>query len=698
MLHSVRKLLRHSSNAIMLIAIVAWQVLFPLVAAQPAYASHLGQYNAALTAPTPPGSSTTYVWQISGSKPHQGQEISHVDFTGCWSANQLLGVVASSGDVETKNDGSFKVDNLQDDDLPLTVTATFSTLFPSTGTVDIFVKTGGSSDAGFPFEVSGPNCDVPNPEPASLTVAKEVTEGSDTEQAFPFTVTDQTGFSLSHGEDETFDELEAGTYTIAEDLANLPDWDLEDVDCDSHPFVQTGYSIDIVLADGDEVTCTFVNDENGDQAETGSITVVKDATPDSTREFTFTGNLDTPFSLVDDGENPELASKSFSELDDGVYNVTEPAVSGWELESIVCEGDDASDINVNERTANIDLKNGEDITCTFTNAQDQIEPRPTTLTVNKQIDSDGDGIFEGGNTEANALGFGWLLDEDPTERDMGSSATVSPGDHMIDETVVPGYHFVGWFSGQGSCAEPDVSSLPLLVNAAADETTVVTLCNAADEIIEPAPVQLLITKSNNRPDPTTVGDTVTYTIEVSLPQTSGPSFNTCVTDLPPENFQYISGSWTASSDNPEHAVSADVAAASESCGAPDGPSYSSPGSWFIGTLIPGEVVTLTYRALILGNVTPGDYPDIAFASGYSSLLGEGDPDVLSNVSAGASSPFVGTLVSVIEEGSAGQVLGVSTLPRTASPLQLMEMFMLPGAVGTAYFIYERRRLSREARP
>ncbi|MEX1288731.1 MAG: SdrD B-like domain-containing protein, partial [Acidimicrobiia bacterium] len=66
------------------------------------------------------------------------------------------------------------------------------------------------------------------PEPGSVTVVKETIGGDD---VFDFDF-DGTEFSLSDGESETFDLLEAGVYELAE-LLDLEDWVLEDVSCDS---------------------------------------------------------------------------------------------------------------------------------------------------------------------------------------------------------------------------------------------------------------------------------------------------------------------------------------------------------------------------------------------------------------------------------------------------------------------------------
>jgi uncharacterized repeat protein (TIGR01451 family) len=186
---------------------------------------------------------------------------------------------------------------------------------------------------------------------------------------------------------------------------------------------------------------------------------------------------------------------------------------------------------------------------------------------------------------------------------------------------------------------------------------------------------LLITKANNRPAPTVVGDTVTYTLSITVPQDSGVVFDTITQDLPPEGFNYVPGSWTATSS-----VRGDLKAANITTE----PTYGSPGSWILGTMIPGEVVTLTYQTLIASTASAGTYPDIAFAAGCDIPSGEGDCDVnvLSNVSAGADSPFVATNVTI----KAPQVLGASTTQLVNTGLSDMWRTMMAATllVGLAF--------------
>jgi len=179
---------------------------------------------------------------------------------------------------------------------------------------------------------------------------------------FDFTASyDGDGFSLSDGQTNNSGPLLPGTYTVAE---VVPDgWDLTGLSC-----VETGTAnsstalgtatASITLDPGETVTCTFTNTQRG------SITIVKDANPNSDQSFGFTGDLGS-FSLTADGTNPN--STTFPNLLPGTFVVTESALTGWDLTGLTCSDESGTDVAT--RTASIALDPGENVTCTFTNTQ-----------------------------------------------------------------------------------------------------------------------------------------------------------------------------------------------------------------------------------------------------------------------------------------------------------------------------------------
>ena len=81
------------------------------------------------------------------------------------------------------------------------------------------------------------------------------------------------------------------------------------------------------------------------------------------------------FSL-DDNSDPTLPSEqTFAGLSPGTYGVVENLAAGFTLSSIVCDDPDSgSVVDLNLRSASIDLDAGETVRCTFTNTEDAPPP------------------------------------------------------------------------------------------------------------------------------------------------------------------------------------------------------------------------------------------------------------------------------------------------------------------------------------
>ena len=128
-------------------------------------------------------------------------------------------------------------------------------------------------------------------------------------------------------------------------------------------------------SDNHTVCADILNPDTGTPIpQTGSITIVKEANPESEQVFDFATNIggaNSSFTLVDNGSGSN--STTFSNLPPTEYDVrtTEQLPEGWNLDTIVCSG--GNDIDIVEASANvqINLAGGEDVTCTFT------KPKPT---------------------------------------------------------------------------------------------------------------------------------------------------------------------------------------------------------------------------------------------------------------------------------------------------------------------------------
>jgi hypothetical protein len=488
-----------------------------------------------------------------------------------------------------------------------------------------------------------------------ITVQKELVPDTDDGQ-FDLLVGATTVVTDAGDGDNGSLQVITGNYTVSE-LAGtettLEDYD-SDVSCTNGQTIVADDDTDATVAVGadDEWVCIFTN------TRLGSVTIIKDSVPDSTTQsFNFTSDLTTDnggnFTLTDIDFSAQLGSRAFTRLLPGEYNVDEVALEGWDLDSVNCDG--GKDVTTTATGADIDLNPGENVICTFTNHQ------RATVIVTKYNDLNRNGEFDPEDATTPEEGLpGWTITLNTDEQVTGANgattfANVKPNQlYSLGEVQQDGWNLSN-ITCDGGANELPTFADRLQLNLEAIDVL------ADDYLLFPEPGQtvtcfignyqdlvLNIAKANNRPNPTTVGDTVTYTLTVSVPEESGASFDTSTIDLPPENFTYVPGSWTANSS-----VRGDIKAA----GVTTEPTYASPGTWLLGTLLPGEIVTLTYRAVIGNTVSAGTYPDVAFAQGCG-LPGDPCIDeevVFSNLSF-ASEPFVSTAVTIVGP----QVLGANT--------------------------------------
>jgi len=199
--------------------------------------------------------------------------------------------------------------------------------------------------------------------------------------------------------------------------------------------------------------------------------------------------------------------------------------------------------------------------------------------------------------------------------------------------------------------------------------------------------RLLIEKTNDKMGITQKpGDGLKYTLTITAPDQ--PVFNVFVIDLPPGGFNYVGGSWTAYSS-----VRGDIKNSPTTA-----PTYFSPGTWILGNMAAGEIVTLTYDAYTDSDIESGLYKDLAWTYG-TQTSSPSSTRVLGNVDTGI---FVGTAAAVaieedaepvtieaeekkieIEEEEEGEVLGIAELPATGISsvwLKIVAVTFLAGVV------------------
>ncbi len=164
----------------------------------------------------------------------------------------------------------------------------------------------------------------------------------------------------------------------------------------------------------------------------GSITIIKDAVPNHAQNFAFTttGVGLNNFSLDDDSDNTLSNTVVFNGLDVGTYTVTEGAIAGWNLTNLVCvDPTTNSTVNLGTRTATINVGDGENITCTYTNTL-----QTGTIVVDKITIPSGDTqsfSFTAGGTGYSNFAL--------TDAAAPNSQVVTVGTYSIAETIPAGW-------------------------------------------------------------------------------------------------------------------------------------------------------------------------------------------------------------------------------------------------------------------
>jgi uncharacterized repeat protein (TIGR01451 family) len=114
--------------------------------------------------------------------------------------------------------------------------------------------------------------------------------------------------------------------------------------------------IELTVGPNQFVKCNAFN-----RIQPGTIEIEKNATPESSQAFAFTGSLG-PFTLVDDRADGS-GSRTFTNLGAGTYTVSETVPANWDLTSITCTPAGAAAISGTEVT--ITLSAGGSVVCTY---------------------------------------------------------------------------------------------------------------------------------------------------------------------------------------------------------------------------------------------------------------------------------------------------------------------------------------------
>ena len=361
---------------------------------------------------------------------------------------------------------SFQLDD--DSDATLSNTRTFSNVVPGSGfSLAETVPAGWDqvsatcSDASPVTNINlspGENvtCTFTNRKRGQIVVVADAQPNDP--QDFAFTAgggLSPTSFSLDDDSDaalsntRTFASVPVGSgYSVAQSVP--AGWDISSATCnDGSPITN------INVASAEIVTCTFTNRKRG------SITVVKDATPDDAQDFSFTaggGLSPATFQLDNDADATLSNTRTFTNLVPGSgFSVSETVPSGWHQASATC--DDGSPVS------NVALSAGENVTCTFTNQR-----RGSIVVVkNATPDDPQDFSFTAGGGLSPAS-FSLDDDADATLSNTRSFTNLVPaGGYSLSETVPSGWDQTGATCDDGS----PVSN----VNVAPAETVTCTFAN-----------------------------------------------------------------------------------------------------------------------------------------------------------------------------------------------------------------------------
>ena len=422
----------------------------------------------------------------------------------------------------------------------------------------------------------------------------------------------------------------------------------------------------IYIENGQEVRCTFVNDDIPPTLRLTKRAISVDRPID--QRFRLRANQDgnnfnSPY-IVDVNPNTPRPNTAVIDGEDGLdagwVRVSEVVPENWRLAKIVChytqqvdfQATENQDVEANEaeterRTEGVfvKLRPGDDVTCRFINFE------KSKVAVTKYWDANQNGEFDEGETTLPDWTF--ELEHCRDNKDVINAAVQPQGEiklppidyrceRLVDNLVTeldyqygrtqegttgedgsvmfPGLapfgHYVlreqfqdGWNISDITCEYPDEKSEGRIFSPNEYHLYMVPGAEVECFVGNYQDGRLEIAKTNNRiGDDLVDGDFVTYTITVTNPLNSGISYETITYDLLPDNIVYSPGSGSATSSE-RGALTSPL----------DGTDYiaAGPASWELGDMIPGEVVTLTYTAQVANDTEPGTYENIAWVEGWA---------------------------------------------------------------------------------
>ena len=169
----------------------------------------------------------------------------------------------------------------------------------------------------------------------------------------------------------------------------------------------------------------------------GSITIIKQATPEGATSFGYTASPSplTNFSLVDDGTSAN--TKLFSNITNfQTYTVNESSIpAGWGFDSLNCSvtSPNGGSFSTSTTTATINMKEGENYTCTYQNSI-----RQGTLIVKKHVINDNGGTKVASDFTLHVKsGASDVAGSPAAGSESGTSYTLNGGTYNVSENTPP---------------------------------------------------------------------------------------------------------------------------------------------------------------------------------------------------------------------------------------------------------------------
>jgi len=416
----------------------------------------------------------------------------------------------------------------------------------------------------------------------------------------------------------------------------------------------------VVVVNGETTRCGIVNDDIAPV-----VTVVKLTDPfvsDQTFDFTLSSSgMDRvlEFTLDTDYNDGEYSDKftTRGRFQAGTVTIAESEVENWRNDSITCL--QKGDLKLRRPSFMYGIGNpfeaeiGEEYICAVQNSEDgsvvvtkfndynengawdKNEPvlEDWEMNLTREVD-----CYVDTRAPSSALNFFRDYQECDMESVDRSELTgqngqavftgVDAGLYMLDETLQEGWVQTGIY-----CSEQDDIKFSRTAyegnNGEQDYTYAYVYSGRQTECfvgnyIEPS---VDIEKTNDTTGPVQAGDEVTFTLTISVPGPSlsspltgamdGPNYlPVTVTDNLQDEFDYVAGSFSAVSSERGDLVGAGITT---------DPNYASPGTWILTSLasnsvLPGEVITLIYRATVGANTPAGTYPTTASVIGYGNIV------------------------------------------------------------------------------